>query len=527
MHFLGQSKQEEISLFNSVLSSRIFFLCLWCGCFTINFLQDITNSIKTTAIAGAKMPHGIEKNAYRILVVEDDATTRYLIEKYCQNEPFHLSFADDGLAARQILEKNAFDIVVTDVHLPGLRGDRLLDFLHEKQPQVPVIVITSFGSTDDAVHFLQRGAFDYLAKPFTDKVFVHRLSVVARHLDLAYGIRRLRQLQPEQAALRKIKGTDPKITEILSRLPSIAKTDASAVFYGESGTGKELFSRALHELSLRQDMPFVSISCAALPETLIESELFGHERGAFTDAHAKRKGLVEEAEGGTLFLDEVGELSITVQAKLLRLLQEREYKPVGSNATHHANIRVVSATHRNLENEVAMGQFREDLFYRLNVVPITIPPLRNRVGDVPLLADHFLKRFAKESNRPQLKFAQEVIEIMLKHTWPGNIRELMNRVQRMVVMAEADTILLNVWYRSEFEQQGLPPAARFASSFAEEKRRVIAEFESQYISECLEQSKGNVSQAARLAKMDRKNFWTLMKRCNINAKLFQPKPEPS
>ncbi len=458
--------------------------------------------------------------SYRVLIAEDDPTTRYLIGQYCKDEPYLLTFAEDGVEAMRTLKEESIDILVTDVRLPGISGETLLTFAHETYPHIPVIVITGYGSIDGAVRFLQHGAFDYIAKPFTGSVFTHRLSLAARNLELTHEISRLRALGPVPA-LSQIKSADPEIARLLSRLPSIAKTDASVVFHGESGTGKELFSRAVHELSPRAKRRFVSVSCAALPETLIESELFGHVRGAFTDAHTDRQGLIEEAEGGSLFLDEVGELPLAVQAKLLRFLQEREYKAVGSNQIRRADVRIVAATHRDLPAEVRAGTFREDLFYRLNVVPLTLPPLRHRVGDIPLLANHFRERFAVELKRPVSSFAPEVLESMTHDPWPGNVRQLMNRVQRTVVMADEPVIGPEAWRRSaaELPQPGRPDAPY--GGFIAEKRRLLARFERDYLSDCLRAAGGNVALAARNAKMDRKNFWMLMKRHAIDPQSFR------
>ncbi len=460
--------------------------------------------------------------SHRVLVAEDDATTRFLIQEYCKDEPYDLSFAADGVEAMRLLKDNTFDLVVTDVRLPGVPGETLLSFVRDTRPGVPVIVITGFGSIDGAVRFLQGGAFDYIAKPFTGQVFTHRLSLAARNIELKNEVDRLRSMRPGPA-LSQVISADPGLVRIQSRLPSIAKTDASVVVYGESGTGKELFARSVHELSQRSEKRFVSVSCAALPETLIESELFGHVRGAFTDAHTDRDGLIDEAQGGTLFLDEVGELPITVQAKLLRFLQEREFKPVGSNEIRHADIRIVAATNRNLEQEVAAGRFREDLFYRLNVVPIHLPALRERAGDIPLLANHFVLRFAKEFNRPAPSLSPEVVALMSSHYWPGNVRELMNRVQRMVVMTEENVIRPEVWYRSGLDAVSPNRQDDLAldQGFTFEKRKMVARFEARFARECLRHANGNVAEAARIARIDRKNFWTLMHRHKITAEEFR------
>ncbi|MBI3178324.1 MAG: sigma-54-dependent Fis family transcriptional regulator [Deltaproteobacteria bacterium] len=454
--------------------------------------------------------------SHRVLIAEDDEASRFLIEQYCRGEAFHLTTARDGIEAVRLFNAAPFDIVVTDVRLPGLTGEELLEYVRQSRPSTLVIVITGFGSIDGAVHFLQRGAFDYITKPFTKQVFLHRLALAARNLELVSEVDRLRRLQPTPS-LGRILTSDAKLVQLLSRLPSIAKTDASVLFYGESGTGKELFARAAHELSPRGQMPFVSVSCGALPETLIESEMFGHVRGAFTDAHTDRHGLIEEAEGGTLFLDEIGEVPLAVQVKLLRFLQEREFKPVGASEIKRANVRVVSATHRDLEQEVARGRFREDLYYRLNVVPIMLPPLRERAGDVPLLANHYLRRFAAEFGRRADSFSPETVELMAAYAWPGNVRELINRIQRMVVVSDEVVISPSTWYRSGTGLDGTSDADDTSLGFTDAKRRVIERFESAYLGDCLRRARGNVAQAARMARMDRKNFWMLMKRYRIDA----------
>ncbi len=465
--------------------------------------------------------------SHTVLVAEDDATTRYLIEQYCLDQPFDLTFASDGIEAMQRIKEADFDIMVTDVRLPGVSGGSLLSFMRETHPEVPVIVITGYGTIDGAVTFLQSGAFDYITKPFTAEVFTHRLSLASRNLELNHEVKRLRKMHPTPG-LSTIQSADPEIVRLLSRLPSIAKTDASVVIYGESGTGKELFSRAVHELSPRASKPFVSVSCAALPETLIESELFGHVRGAFTDAHRTRIGLIEEAESGTLFLDEVGELPLAVQAKLLRFLQEREIKAVGSNEIRHADVRVVSATNRNLAHEVSQGTFREDLYYRLNVVPIHLPPLRDRRIDIPVLANHFLKRFAEEFECKVTGFAPELVSLMTEYRWPGNVRELMNRIERMIVVSDESVLTREAWDRSMTDSETLHAVSGAApDGFTEEKRRIVARFEVGFITDCLRRTDGNIAKAARAAKLDRKNFWQLMKRHDIDADEFRLKGQPT
>ncbi len=457
--------------------------------------------------------------SHSVLVGEDDATTRYLLELYCRDEPYDLTFANDGSKTIELFKNQDFDILVTDVRMPGVDGQGILSFAQETRPEVPVIVITGYGTIDDAVDFLRRGAFDYLAKPFTRDNFLHRLSLAGRNVDLRNEVDRLRRNQDSQDEYT-ILTADPAMNSLISRLPSLSKTDAAVIVTGERGTGQELCARAVHSFSPRVDQKFVSISCAALPENLIESELFGHVRGAFTDAHSDRPGLVEEAKGGTLFLDEVGELPLTVQAKLLRFLQEREYKPVGSNITLTADVRIVSATNRDLEKEVAANRFREDLFYRLNVLPIELPPLRDRPGDIPLLASHFMTRFAHSAERPIHGYAQQTLDAMVAYEWPGNVRELINRVQRMVVFTETGLVGHPAWIRSGHGNTTSPrhqEASVTAIGFKAAKKTATNQFEANYIRRILRVAGGNIAAAARLAHIDRKNLWALMKKHEIDA----------
>jgi DNA-binding NtrC family response regulator len=301
-----------------------------------------------------------------------------------------------------------------------------------------------------------------------------------------------------------IIGGTPAIESLLRRLPMLAQTDATVLITGESGTGKEVFARRVHELSLRRERRFVAVNCGAIADTLLESELFGYKRGAFTDAAKDTIGLVTEAEGGTLFLDEIGEVSHAVQVKLLRFLQSKEYKPLGSPKTERADVRIVAATNRDLKQQVALGAFREDLFYRLNIVPLAVPPLRDRRADIVPLAQHFLRVFAREHRRRATSFSPEVLARLSAYDWPGNVRELENRVQQLVVMSDSAII------KGDGVEQALPPSV--GGAFKLEKQRVIEEFERAYVARLLNDTRGNISEAARIAGLDRKSFWQLARR---------------
>jgi len=315
-----------------------------------------------------------------------------------------------------------------------------------------------------------------------------------------------------------IVGETPAIQALVRRLPMLAQTDATVLITGESGTGKEVFARRMHELSHRRDRPFVAVNCGAIAVSLIESELFGYKRGAFTDAVKDTLGLIAEAEGGTLFLDEIGEISPAVQVKLLRFLQSKEFKPVGSAKTERADVRIIAATHRDLRHQVSIGAFREDLFYRINIIPVVVPPLRDRKADIPVLAEHFLRIYRKEHGRQANRFSAEVAARLCTHHWPGNVRELENRVQQLVVMTAGEIVkdfaddLVSVTEPGEAEDA----VSATAGAFRAEKQRVIDEFERAYVSRVLADARGNIAEAARVAGLDRKSFWQLARRHGLH-----------
>lgn len=450
----------------------------------------------------------------RVLIADDDPTTRAMLQLYCRGADFEPVFAKDGRQALNIFLDQSIDAVVTDVRMPDVMGTKLLADIKKSSPDTPVLLMTAHASIDDAVQCLKEGADDYITKPITREVFVHRLTTVLKRVALVRELNALREqakAQPLSAHTRMV-GSSPVMKRLMAKLPMTAKTDAAVIVYGESGTGKELVAESVHKLSGRAKKAFVTVNCGALPDTLLESELFGYKRGAFTDAHRDTPGLVQEAEGGTLFLDEIGEISPAVQAKLLRFLQSKEYKALGSPRSHTADVRIVSATNRDLKKMVAEGTFREDLYYRLNIIPLQVPPLRERAGDVPLLADFFLQKFNRAYGREIRGFEPEVMAELSRNPWPGNVRELENRVQQLVVLAPTDTIRLVDLTGEEPEPLPAEIADVGSGRFKDEKRRVVDAFERTYIQQMLEETDGNLSEAARRAGMHRKNLWTLAKK---------------
>ena len=452
-----------------------------------------------------------------VLIADDDKTNLYLLKIFCRDRTdVQLEFASNGQEALELIQLGRVDILITDLRMPVLSGDELLTSVKKSFPHIPVIIMTGYGSIEGAVDYLHRGADDYLTKPLTREVFIHRLERVMERVALTKEVQRLRDSRA-QSPIEQLIGRSPKMVSLKSQLPTLALTEASVVIYGESGTGKEVVARTVHQLSKRAGRPFVTVNCGALPETLLESELFGYRRGAFTDAHADTPGLVDAADTGTLFLDEIGEISLSVQVKLLRFLELKEYKPVGSPQSRIADVRIIAATNRDLKKAVEENLFREDLYYRLNVVPVHLPSLKERIGDIALLASHFLERFNQRSGK-NIRLNPEVFRELEAYHWPGNIRELENKIEQLVVMATDGVVRVEDVNLRAPDARLLPQEL---GSFRDEKTNLVARFERDYISAVLEMEKGHITNAAKRAGLDRKNFWQLLKKYQIDAASFR------
>ncbi len=376
-----------------------------------------------------------------ILVVDDNRSVREALCQILQEIGHRVEEAEDDSEALESVHSGDFDIVITDLEMPGLHGLSLLQEIQRSHPDIHVVVITAFGTVETAVQAMKAGAYDYLTKPFSmDEIEIVVQRISERQALLAESRYLREQLEKECGGLDALMGS-PCLEELREAIAKAAPTNAAVLIRGESGTGKELVARALHCRSLRRDRPLVKVSCAALPEMLLESELFGHERGAFTGAVGRKRGRFELADGGTLFLDEIGDMSLSTQVKLLRVLQESEFERIGGRETVRVDVRMVATTNRDIEDAISRGLFREDLYYRLNVVPIMVPPLRERRGDILALARHFLKRVNRETSKDVLGFSQSALELMEEYDWPGNMRELENAVQRAVVMLSGSQII--------------------------------------------------------------------------------------
>jgi len=436
-----------------------------------------------------------------LLIVDDEKTTREGLRAALE-ERYDVYIAEDASAAMSLLESESFDVMLTDFRLPNEDGMKLIARA-KSLPKPPIcILMTAYGSEELAVNAMKHGADDYIAKG--------RLQIDELEMRIARALKQ-QTLEVENVSLRKqlnskfglenIIGESPVMKEIFDVVQQVAPTRATVLVLGESGTGKELIAKALHQLSPRAKQPFVTVHCAALSPTLLESELFGHERGAFTGAHERRIGRFEQAQGGTLFLDEIGEIDGTIQVKLLRFLGERTFERVGSNKTLTADVRLVAATNKNLEEMVKAGKFREDLFFRLRVVEIELPPLRERSGDIPLLAQSFLREFAKENGKLVNDFTADALEALMNFSWPGNVRELRTAIEHAVVLSRSERIAL----------RDLPPSVRREGSvsegkFFQGKDLTVKDAEKQLIVRALKETDGNRTRAAQKIGMSRRTF---------------------
>lgn len=377
---------------------------------------------------------------FRILVVDDEPAQRELVSGFLKKQAFEVSSAESGAKAVEIFRQDSFDLVLTDQKMANMSGLELLQAVRAINPETPVILMTAFGSIEAAVSAIQGGATDYLTKPLNLDELLYRIRQVSDRYRIIAENRELREALQSRHRIEGIIGESGQMLDVISLVRRVAPSEATVLIRGESGTGKELIAKAIHFASPRASGPLVKVNCAALPENLLESELFGHEKGAFTGAVTTRQGRFELANGGSLLLDEIGDLPLHLQAKLLRVLQEREYEKVGSSRPVHVNVRIMAASHRPLEALIAAGRLREDLYYRLNVVTIVIPPLRERRSDLSLLIDHFLRLFAEKNGKTIRGLTHEARDIILRYDYPGNVRELENLIERAVVLTKDDVI---------------------------------------------------------------------------------------
>jgi two-component system, NtrC family, response regulator GlrR len=445
----------------------------------------------------------------RILLVDDDPSLLKVLAIRLQREGYNVKTAESGKRALAVLPAFRPQLVITDMRMDGMDGLTLFDAIHAKEPTLPVVVLTAHGTIPDAVEATQRGVFAYLTKPFEKDQLIQ---IVDRALKM-FG-NRIETPMEDADWCKDIITRSSAMETLLREAWMVSQSDTSVLIRGESGTGKELLAQAIHSASGRKNKPIIAVNCTAIPEQLFEAELFGHRKGAFTGATHSRTGLIQAADKGTLFLDEIGDMPLPFQAKLLRMLQEREIRPVGSTAAEPVDVRVISATHQDLEAKIAEKSFREDLYYRLNVVTLEIPSLSKRREDIPLLADHLLQQARAAAQNAVVDvtgFSKEAMELMMSAAWPGNIRQLRNVVDQCVVLATAPLIPASLVERAlqRKEKAFLP--------FAEARDR----FEFDYLTHLLEMTEGNVAQAARLAARNRSEFYKLLHKHDLEPELFR------
>jgi DNA-binding NtrC family response regulator len=433
----------------------------------------------------------VQPNATTVLIVDDEKSNLASLEKIFVREGMRALTAESAKDALDVARTHRVQVVLTDLQMPGTSGLELLRAMKQVSPDTEVVMMTAYGTVETAVQAMREGAYDFVEKPLKRMTIVKSVRKAAERQSLVAENRSLRD-EIKLLTRREIVGTSPALRRVLDVATQAAPSTATVLVLGESGTGKELLARYIHERSARAKGPFVAVNCAAIPETILEAELFGHERGAFTGAVGRREGRFAKAAGGTLFLDEIAELSPSVQVKLLRVLQEGEYEPVGGD-TVRADVRIVAATNRDLRAEVQAGRFREDLYYRLNVIAVTAPPLRARREDVPLLVDHFLGVYCAKNQRPRLGVARNVMQLLLDYTWPGNVRELENVIERAVVLCRGDTLTTDDLPEAIVRASAPPPAALTISIGTP-----LEEVEGRLIRETLRYTKGDKPLAAQL-----------------------------
>jgi two-component system, NtrC family, response regulator GlrR len=445
-------------------------------------------------------------HASDILLVDDDPDLLRLISLRLTSAGYRVRTADSGETALATLAVLRPAVVVTDLRMPGIDGMQLFQAIHREHPALPVIILTAHGTIPDAVSATQRGVFGFLTKPFDSQDLLQK---VAAAIKLSGDHREADAPDAEWRA--GIVTRSPKMEDLLRQARLVAESDASVLIFGDSGTGKELLARAIHRASRRADGPFVAINCGAIPAELLESELFGHARGAFTGAVQAHRGLFQTADVGTLFLDEIGEMPMPLQVKLLRVLQEGEVRPLGATQPIPVDVRVISATHRDLEAQRAAGLFREDLYYRLNVVSLRLPPLAERREDIPVLATHFLRRLAERYRKPQPTLAPEAMALLIAAPWPGNVRQLLNLLEQAIALTATAVIPASV------VQTALREDASALAPFEEARRS----FERDYLVRLLKITGGNVTQAAQMAKRNRTEFYKLLQRHKLEPSMFK------
>ncbi|MBI4847099.1 MAG: sigma-54-dependent Fis family transcriptional regulator [Nitrospirae bacterium] len=451
------------------------------------------------------------KSSEKILVVDDDSNLLEVLRMRLESANYEVVTALKEDDAVQAVREHTFDLAIIDLQLAERDGISVMKDVHQINPEIPVLILTAYGSIESAVEAMRKGAYSYLTKPFEPQELLQQIDEALESGRLTSEIKKLKGLLVEKYDFANIVAKSEKMQKILGQVAIIAQTDSTVYIHGESGTGKELIARAIHLGSNRKDKPFVAINCAAIPDTLLESELFGHEKGAFTGAVQNTKGLFTQAHEGTIFLDEIGDMPLSLQQKSLRVLQERQFYPVGGSKPVEVDVRVIVATNKDLKKEVEEGRFREDLFYRIHVIPIVLPPLRERKEDVPPLVEHFLEKFSGKMRKEVNGITSGAMQKLMLHDWPGNVRELENTIEFAMAMTQHNVITEDLIFQT--------------SSQAREKlvslKEAKAAFEKSYIIQLLELTGGNISKASEMAGKYRADFYNLLKKYDLKPEDFK------
>jgi DNA-binding NtrC family response regulator len=444
----------------------------------------------------------VNEKHHKILVVDDDAEMGRMVSDILNGAGFSAVAVNDSLEAAKLLRKEEFDVMVTDLKMKGLKGLDLLEEANQFAPLMPVIIITAFGTIESAIKAMKMGAYDYITKPFQMDELALAVRKALENRSLKREVARLRREVESRYDFHHLIGKSPQMQKIYALIEKISHSASNVLISGESGTGKELVAKAIHYNGVRKEGPFIAVNCAAIPETLLESELFGYRKGAFTDAKSDKRGLLFEANDGSLFLDEITEMAFTVQAKLLRVLEEKTVRPLGDTGSYPIDVRIISTTNRDIGQLIGEGRFREDLFYRLNVIDIALPPLRERREDIPLIIQHFITKFNHDLKRNISGISEEALRILLNYRWPGNVRELENVIERAITLTPYEVI----------SHEDLPtPMARAKEEPSPDKalreKYTMGQLEKEYIKKVLIEAGGNKSKAAQILGMNRKTLY--------------------
>ena len=460
-----------------------------------------------------------------LLVVDDEADMLFLLKRSLEPDlNCQVVTAASGEMAVQRLKEDSFDLVLADIKMPGMSGIELLEEIKRQNPELTVVMMTAHGDVETAVQAMKMGAYDYITKPFDHDALVLRLEKALERSSLLRENQRLQQACMEDSGFHGLVGKSNAMQRVFETIHTVAKTDLTVLVTGESGTGKDLTAKAIHAMSPRQKGPFVAVNCPTVPEHILESELFGYRKGAFTHATQNKIGLFQEATGGTIFLDEIGDITPTIQTKLLRVIQEKEIKPLGDTKTISVNVRIVASTNQNLREKIKQGEFREDLFYRLNVLPIELPSLRDHRDDIPLIANHLLEKHCSMMDVPMKALSAELLDLFVRFPWEGNVREMENLIIQGILYSTGDEIRPEHVGLPEGTVSGAAGAAHILNlPYKAAKEEILNQFNASYIGELLSQSHGNVTQAAKNCGLERQALQQIMRRYGIKADVYRKK----